>query len=92
MSALETAQEFHTMKALLETHNEYDPEFKKHAIVEYRDGTHAVANMQIVPQARSDRKCEVPPDVSGCIRRITEVERITFFVGGEEYEFVACQG
>ena len=92
MPTPEVVQEFHTMKALLDIHNKENPGYKRCAIVEYRDGHHEVANLRMSDRARSDKAAGVPADVEGHIRRISEVERITFFVDGEEFEFAACQG
>ena len=50
---------------------------KKNVIVEFKDGRNA-----ILPWGFKEHQP---------IPRIKEVERITIFLDGEEYEFVACQ-
>ena len=71
-------REFNYYKQLIlhgETNN-------RNVIVERKDGTCAIAHHVV----RNDR----PVPGLGAIT-VDQIERITVFVGGQEYEFVACQ-
>lgn len=61
----------------------------RNILVEKKDGTHAVLHQRIKPQPIW-RKARVP-NIPGLAAGIDEIERVTIFVDGKEYEFVACQ-
>jgi hypothetical protein len=50
---------------------------QRNVIVEYQDGRNALLHMKV--------------DINNPFPKLDEVERITFFIGDKEYEFVACQ-
>ena len=66
----------------------------RNIIIERKDGTHEVSHQKIKPQHQSksgpQRKARVP-QLPGTSTTLDEIERITIFVDGCEYEFVACQ-
>jgi hypothetical protein len=53
---------------------------KRNAIVETKDGSHAIIHQHIKRQP-----------IPGLSANIEDIERITIFIDGKEYEFVACQ-
>ncbi len=61
----------------------------RNIIVEKKDGTHAILHQKIKPQPV--RRIAGIPNIPGLAAGIDEIERITVFVDGKEYEFVACQ-
>ena len=61
----------------------------RNILVETKDGTHAILHQKIKPQMIG-RKAIIP-HIPGLAAGIDEIERITVFVDGKEYEFVACQ-
>jgi hypothetical protein len=70
--------DFNTTKNLMDVVNKDTPRWRtRNVVVEFSDGTHGVAHMHV--------------DANSPIPRLAEVERITFFVDGKEYEFVACE-
>jgi len=52
-----------------------DPD--RNVLIEYKDGRNALTHIK--------QKYDRP------FPKVQEIERITFFIDGEEYEFVACQ-
>ena len=61
----------------------------RNIIVEKKDGTHAILTQKIKdqPKQRKARASNIP----GLAANISEIERITVFVDGKEFEFVSCQ-
>jgi hypothetical protein len=62
----------------------------RNIIVETKDGTCRILAQKIedrVIKGRKARRSHIP----GMAENIDEIERITVFVDGKEFEFVACQ-
>jgi len=71
--------EFQAAKALMEIENNGLSKHQQHnVIVEYDDGSHSILHPRI-------------DNLTGPFSRIETIQRITFFLDGQEYEFVACQ-
>jgi len=61
----------------------------RNIIIETKDGTSRIIHQKIKEQAKG-RKARIP-HIPGVGVNLNEIERITVFVDGKEYEFVACQ-
>ena len=61
----------------------------RNIIVETKDGTCRILTQKIKNQPKW-RKARIP-NIPGLTANIDEIERITVFVDGNEFEFVACQ-
>ena len=61
----------------------------RNVLVEKKDGTHAILHHKVKPQP-TRRKAKIYP-IPGLAADLGDIERITVFVNGKEYEFVACQ-
>ena len=78
-------KEFNYYKQLI-LHGETDG---RNIIVETKDGTCRILPQKIKEQLKG-RKARTP-HIPGLAANLDEIERITIFVDGQEYEFVACQ-
>jgi len=81
---IEKLREFDYYKQLI-LHGEAG---NRNVLVEKKDGSHFIAHQTIKgqPKFRHYRNC-----IPGLATTIDQIERITVFVDGKEYEFVACQ-
>jgi hypothetical protein len=61
----------------------------RNIIVETKDGTCRILHQKIKDQPKG-RKAKIS-HIPGLAANIDEIERITVFVDGKEFEFVACQ-
>jgi predicted ribosome-associated RNA-binding protein Tma20 len=61
----------------------------RNILVETKDGTHAILPQKIKP--KFIRRKAIIPHIPGLRASLDEIERVTIFVDGKEYEFIACQ-
>ena len=61
----------------------------RNIIIEKKDGSCHVPHQKIKGQLKG-RKARTP-NIPGSAANIDEIERVTVFLDGKEFEFVACQ-
>ncbi len=63
----------------------------RNIILETKDGVCRILPQKIREQSKSKMRKARIPIIPGLAAKIDEIQRITIFVDGKEFEFVACQ-